>query len=103
MPPVTVIAYLQSLMHSVLLICTNTEGPSPGRAPFLHTCHYFLLLGRLWRETPHILKRPSDIYLDYFLTKTPTGGLMPPFLKYELKHRLTQCLSLVRSNFTVTI
>ena len=28
---------------------------------------------------------------------------MPPVLEDELKHRLTQCLSLERSNVTVTI
>ena len=81
-------------------------GTLPGRAPFT----YLLLLpifGRSWQEIPHILKHPSRIYLmtglRLFSTEILTGGLRPPFLKYELKHRLTQCLSLVRSNFTVTI
>ena len=79
-------------------------GTLPGScSAVLHTYCYFLLFGRLWRKTPHILKRPSHIYLHYTLTKTSTGGLLPPFLRSELKHRLTQCLSRVQSNFTVTI
>ena len=82
MPPVTVIAYLQSLMHSVSLICTNTEGPSPVVLRFyiLIVTSYF---GRSWQEIPHILKRPSRIYLmtglSLYSTKILIGGLMPPF------------------------
>ena len=69
-------------------------GTLPGHAPF--TYYYYLFTsGRSWRKTPHILKRPSHIYLHYFSTKTSTGGLLPPFLKCELKHRLAQCLFLL--------
>ena len=66
MPPVTVLAILQSLMLAVSLYVHTRRDP-----PGIVLRYYILIIsyasGRSWRETPHILKRPTNVihYLRY--------------------------------------
>ena len=70
----------------------------------LHTYlrQFFCLRTFMVRNTTHTQTSVTYLLTLFLSTKTLIGGLMPPE-NVKLKHRLTQCLSLVRSNFTVTI